>query len=186
MTELHLRGPALLISVGPAASGKSTVLRRLQTLGVVDLVVSTDVIRADLGLAPTETDRTYAEARRRVRLALEAGLVVASDATNLRTSDRAAWRAIAETVGAGLAAIRIGDGLTVDDLVARDAGRVRHVPARAIRQHVAQFQTEASVEVLAAEGLTFVSDADRVTRCASSCRDHTVAAAVVDRALAVA
>jgi predicted kinase len=186
VTELHLRGPALLITVGPAASGKSTLLGRLHGLGVVDVVVSTDAIRAALGLADTETERTYAEARRRVRLGLEAGLVVASDATNLRPADRAAWRAIADTARSGLAAIRLGDDLTVDDLVARDAGRARHVPAAAIREHLAQLRTDATPEVLRGEGLAFVAAGDRVTRCASGCGRHGAPTAVVERELVAA
>lgn len=186
MTELHLRGPALLITVGPAASGKSTLLRRLHGLGVVDLVVSTDAVRASLGLHPAETDRTYAETRRRVSLGLEAGLVVAADATNLRRSDRDAWRRIAHAASASLGAVRVGAGLTVGDLLARDAGRDRHVPVDAIRDHLERFATTASVERLAAEGLAFVDAAARISRCASGCGDHREGVAVVPRMAAVA
>lgn len=186
MTELHLRGPALLITVGPAASGKSTLLRRLQDLGVLDVVVSTDAVRSSLGLHPAETDRTYAETRRRVSLGLDAGLVVAADATNLRRSDRDAWRRIAHASSASLGAVRIGEGLTVDDLVARDAGRERHVPVDAIHEHVERFATSASVARLAAEGLAFVDAGARISRCASACADHREGVAVVPRVAAVA
>ena len=85
------RAPSLVLTVGPAASGKSTLLRALVADGVVDRVVSTDAVRAELGLPPAETDTTYATTRGRVREALRAGQVVAVDATNVRSSDRAAW-----------------------------------------------------------------------------------------------
>ncbi len=91
----ELAGPALLLTVGPAASGKSTILGRLVAAGVVDQVVSTDVVRAELGLAPDDTETAYSVARRRVRAALAIGQVVAVDATNVRSRDRAAWLGVA-------------------------------------------------------------------------------------------
>ena len=179
--ELHLRGPALLITVGPAASGKSTLLRRLRADGVVDEVVSTDAVRAELGLPAAETERTYAETRRRVSSGLAAGRVIAADATNLRPSDRHGWRRVARAASASLAAVRIGADLTLDDLLARDAGRDRHVPADAIREHLERFATTASAEVLSSEGLVFVDAGRPIVRCPAGCTSHGADVAVVDR-----
>jgi len=159
VTTLHLRGPSLLLTIGPAACGKSTVLGDLRRRGVVDLVISTDAIRADLGLAPTETARAYDEAYRRATVGMLAGLVVAADATNLRVSDRVAWRAVAARCDGSVGAIRLGDDLTLDDLVARDAGRDRHVPVDALREHLERFRRDASLPVLAAEGLPVATHA---------------------------
>lgn len=171
----------LLITVGPAASGKSTFLRRLQDLGVVDTVVSTDAVRAELALHPAETERTYTETRRRVSEGLDAGRVVAADATNLRPSDRHAWRRVARAARAPLAAVRIGAELSLEDLVARDAGRNRHVPTDAIREHLERFRTEASAGVLDSEGLVFVDATAPIVRCPDACTAHGAGAAVVER-----
>ena len=179
MGELHLRGPALLITVGPAASGKSTFLRGLHDRGLVDRVVSTDAVRAELGVHPAETERTYVESRRRVSEALGAGLVVAADATNLRPSDRHGWRRIARAASASLAAVRVGQGLTVADLLDRDAARQRHVPADAIREHLERFATSASPEVLASEGLAFIEAGEPIVRCGEDCTAHGIGTAVV-------
>lgn len=182
MSELHLRGPALLITVGPAASGKSTLLRRLQAQGTVDVVVSTDAVRAELGLPPAETERTYTETRQRVSEGLVAGRIVAADATNLRPSDRHNWRRIALAARAALCAVRIGADLTLDDLLTRDARRDRHVPADAIREHIERFTTSASPEQLASEGLPFVDAGAPIVRCTPGCPAHVADVAVVDRA----
>lgn len=151
----HLDGPALVLTVGPAAAGKSTLLRRLIHDGVVDAVVSTDAVRAELGLAPAETDRTYATARARVRAHLDAGRVVAVDATNVRARDRAAWRAIAAGTGAATVAMRVGVGLDLEQLLVRDAGRDRHVPADVIADQLA-LAAASGPDVLRAEGFTVI------------------------------
>lgn len=154
----QLSGPSLLLTVGPAASGKSTLLGRLVADGVVDLVVSTDAVRAELGLAAAETAVTYATARARVAGALAAGDVVAVDATNVRPADRAAWLAVAERTGATAVALRVGVGLDVEHLLVRDAGRDRHVPARVIAEQL-ELARAATPAVLAAEGFVVLDPA---------------------------
>ena len=151
----HVEGPTLLVTVGPAASGKSTLLRGLVTDGVVDAVVSTDRLRAELDLAPDEIDRTYATARRRVRDLLDDGLVVAVDATNVRATDRASWLAVAARSRAVPVAVRVGVGLDLEQLLVRDAGRDRHVPARVIRHQLTR-AARTTPAVLVAEGFTVV------------------------------
>lgn len=155
MEQVEIQGPCLVLTVGPAASGKSTILRRLEAEGVIDEVVSTDAIRAELDLAPAETNRTYATARRRVRALLGAGKVVAVDATNVRTQDRLAWQTIANRAGAEAVALRVGLGLDLEQLLARDAGRDRHVPADAIALQL-RLAATSSPDVLEVEGFTVV------------------------------
>lgn len=157
----QLDGPALVLTVGPAASGKSTLLRQLVGARVVDLVVSTDAVRAELGLAPDETTTTYATARDRVRQALVDGRVVAVDATNVRPGDRMAWLEVASSVGAACVAVRVGVGLDLEQLLVRDAGRDRHVPAAAIRDQLA-LAARCTPAALAAEGFTVLAPAQLV------------------------
>ena len=169
--DLHLRAPSLVLTVGPAASGKSTLLRGLVADGVVDRVVSTDAVRAELGLPPAVTDTTYATTRGRVREALRAGQVVAVDATNVRPSDRAAWLRVAtEAGGATVVALRVGVGLDVEQLLVRDAGRDRHVPADVIAEQL-ELAARSGPEVLAAEGLVVADPrSTRLVRC-TTCPD---------------
>lgn len=172
---IHLDGPVLVVAVGPAASGKSTVLRRLHGTGVIDRVVSTDAIRAEHGLHPAETTRTYQLAHARLRGALAAGEVVAVDATNVRQSDRATMLEVAGEHPA--VALRVGAGLDLAELVRRDAGRDRHVPHEALASKLAEFQTEAALEVLRGEPFAAVVAAEEVgalARCAAcTCADVT-------------
>ena len=151
----HVAGPALLLTVGPAAAGKSTLLRRLVADEVVDAVVSTDAVRAELGLAPDETAVTYATARARVGGHLAAGRVVGVDATNVRVRDRAAWSDVAGRSDAARIALRVGVGLDLEQLLVRDAGRDRHVPAEVMADQLA-LAARSTPAVLAAEGFTVV------------------------------
>lgn len=156
MGQVHeLVGPALLLTVGPAASGKSTLLAGLVAAGVVHQVVSTDAVRAELGLAPDETATTYATARERVRDELAAGRVVAVDATNVRRRDRSEWLGVAISRGAGAFAVRVGVGLDLEQLLVRDDGRERHVPRDVIAGQLAMARA-ITPEVLTGEGFTVV------------------------------
>lgn len=158
MEQVAIEGPCLVLTVGPAASGKSTLLRQLVADGVVDAVVSTDAIRAELRLPPAETQATYTIAHGRVRQQLLAGGVVAVDATNVRATDRAAWCAIAAEVGAATVALRVGVGLDLEQLLVRDAGRDRHVPADAIAEQL-DLASRSGPDVLEAEGFRVVDPA---------------------------
>lgn len=154
----QLHGPSVVLTVGAAASGKSTLLRDLHERGVVDRTVSTDAIRAELGLAPDETTTAYAQAQVRVTAALRAGEVVAVDATNVRRRDRARWLAVAAAVGATPVAVRVGVGLDLEQLRVRDAGRDRHVPPDVIADQL-RLARASTPEVLAGEGFTVVDAA---------------------------
>lgn len=188
LPQLHVAGPLALIAVGPAASGKSTVLNALISRGVVDEVVSTDAIRAELGLAPAETATAYAVADARLRGGLEAGKVVAVDSTNVT---RAARERLAEVVGPyARVAMRVGGGLSIEELVRRDAGRDRHVPVHALVQKLREFESQSRVRDLRAEGFVEVlmpETADRLVRChGCTCSGATVITAPAHAEPAVA
>jgi predicted kinase len=151
-------GPALVLTVGPAASGKSTLLHELAAAGVVDATVSTDAVRAGLGLAPDETEMTYATVRGRVHELLAARRVVAVDATNVRAADRAVWLALARQHRATPVALRVGVGLDLEQLLVRDAARDRHVPAAVIAGQLA-LAAASGPAVLRAEGFTVIDAA---------------------------
>lgn len=169
MRQVHdLDGPALLVTVGPAASGKSTLLAELVATGVVQEVVSTDAVRAELGLPPDETDTTYATARERVRDALAAGRVVAVDATNVRRRDRSDWMALAIGCGVAAVALRVGVGLDLEQLLVRDEARDRHVPRDVIAGQLAMARA-ITPAVLSGEGFEVleVGSAARLSPAAS-------------------
>lgn len=163
----ELGGPMLLLTVGPAASGKSTLLSQLIAADTVDEVVSTDALRAELGMPPAETATTYAAARQRVRDALDKGHVVAVDSTNVRRRDRADWLAVATSSGARAVAVRVGVGLDLEQLLVRDGGRDRHVPRDVIAGQLAMARA-ITPEVLTGEGFTVAEvewDPDRAQAC---------------------
>lgn len=188
MPSLHVAGPLAVVAVGPAASGKSTVLNALVARGVIDEVISTDAIRAELGLAPAETAIAYAVADERLRDGLDAGAVVAVDSTNVTRSARSR---LAEVVGPHpRLALRVGGGLSIEELVRRDASRDRHVPVHALVQKLREFETESQVRDLRDEGFLDVlvpGTAERLVRChACTCDGATVIGAPVRTPVAVA
>jgi uncharacterized protein len=112
-----LPGPALIVTMGLPASGKTSLARALASrLGLVHL--SSDLLRKELaGRRPTEhrreafgaglyaaaaTRRTYATLRRRAAHWLGRGRSVVLDATYGRAAERAAVRRLATRLGARL------------------------------------------------------------------------------------
>lgn len=144
-------GPCLVVAVGPAASGKSTLLRALLAAGDVDELVDTDVVRAEHGLGAAERERTYALTEQRVRRHLLDDLRVALDATNLTTDTRDRWYRAAKETGATVALVAM-PVLDLGELTARDAARDRHVPEDVIALMHEQQRNEATVSVLRYEG----------------------------------
>lgn len=126
-----LKPPLLLVTCGLAASGKSTLARRLAEDRSLE-VISSDVVRKRLaGIAPTErrpeafgrgiytaefTERTYAALLEEARACIGRGRSVVLDATYLRRDHRRQASRLAREVGAQFACILL---LAGDDLVRR-------------------------------------------------------------------
>lgn len=165
--RLHLAGPAVLLLIGPAASGKSTFAKKLLADGTADQVVSSDAIRAELGLEATEGRRTFREFHRRVAAAANAGKVVIADATSLTRRDR---HQVFDQLGPDIPVIaaRMPDH-DVDELLRRDAARDRQVGEQPITRQVARFESAATRRMLLDEPFSCVVDVDGTdfVRCAA-------------------
>lgn len=99
------RGPALIVLIGPPATGKTHMATRLsRSLGAA--LIQTDAIRKQIfpcpSYTPDESAAVYAEAHRRIDTSLGAGGVTVFDATNLREPNRRVLYAMADGAGADL------------------------------------------------------------------------------------
>jgi len=117
--------PLLVITCGLAATGKSTLARKLAENTGME-VVSSDIVRKELaGLAPTErraerfgagiyssdfSDRTYEALYERARQALQNGRSVVLDASFLRRAHRREARRLARDTGAQFACLELKAG----------------------------------------------------------------------------
>ena len=139
---------ALVILVGPPASGKSTWGKKFALdNGVV--YVSTDEIRKEIGAG--EGDQTvsaaaFGIARGRVSSALAAGKSAMIDATSVSRKARRDWI----NLGRGHSAFIVAVAFEVprDELLRRDAQRERHVGPEVIDRflHKNQQPTEQEVD----------------------------------------
>jgi predicted kinase len=128
--RINVPAGALVLLIGAAASGKSTFAARHFA---ADCVVSSDRLRAELSGSISD-DIVFAELHRQVQARLAAGLVTVVDATNTDWM----WRAelIADARRHGRPAIAIVINLRLEVCLARNAARVRTVPASVIRRQV--------------------------------------------------
>ena len=138
---------ALIILVGPPASGKSTWGKKFALdNGVV--YVSTDEIRKEIGSG--EGDQTvsaaaFGIARRRVSAALSAGKNVMIDATNVNRKSRKDW----VNLGKGHSAYIIAVAFEIPkaELLKRDAKRERQVGPEVIDRFINKYARPATDEV---------------------------------------
>lgn len=168
MAAAAVEGPfpegALVLLLGPPASGKSTFAAALVAVGLVD---PHDVLTADRYRARLTGDAADLGADRRVwpllrvhlmeRLAQGRTTVV--DATNLAVAKRARHLRVAAAFGRPVVVVRFD--LPVDELVARNRSRRRVVPDRPLRE-LAATAAEVGEEALLAEGVDVVVGADEV------------------------
>ncbi len=124
---------ALVLLVGPAASGKSTWARERFR---ASQVLSSDAFRELV--ADDESDQAASrDAFRLLHMAATArlgrGLLTVIDATNLQRSARAPMRSMAARFGRPIVAVLFD--VPLDELLARNAARTRQVPEDVVRRH---------------------------------------------------
>ncbi len=124
---------ALVLLVGPAASGKTTWARaRFRP----SQIISSDALREMI--ADDAADQAASREAFRIlhvvaRARLQRGLLTVIDATNLQRSARAPLRALAARFGRPSVAIVFD--VPLDVLLARNTGRDRTVPPDVVRRH---------------------------------------------------
>lgn len=83
--------PKLIMLIGVSGSGKSTFAKHLKDEGEIDLIISSDALRAELFGDENEqnhNDELFNELHNRIRKALKEGKRVCYDATNLSSKRR--------------------------------------------------------------------------------------------------
>ena len=147
LNDIGGKKKALIILVGPPASGKSTWGKEFAlNNGVV--YVSTDTIRKEIGTG--EGDQTvsaaaFGIARSRVSAALGAGKSAMIDATSVNRKARRDWI----NLGRGHSAFIIAIAFEVprEELLRRDAHRERQVGPEVIDRFVNKYERPTEQEV---------------------------------------
>ncbi len=129
--------PGLVVLVGAAGTGKTTLATRLFARSEV---LSSDGLRA--AVSGDEADQratrpAFGILHREIRTRLAAGRLVVVDATNVEASARLTLRRLAESAAASTVVIVLH--LPAEDIHARNAGRAgRVVPADVVDRHLAR------------------------------------------------
>ncbi len=138
---------ALVILVGPPASGKSTWGKRFAQENNLTYV-STDAIRAELGKGEgdqTVSAQAFATARARVSAALGSGKSAMIDATSVTRKARKDWINLGRGHGAYIIAVAFE--VPRDELLRRDAERERHVGPEIIDRFLGKYERPTDTEV---------------------------------------
>ena len=151
---LELPGRALVVLVGPAGAGKSTLAERHFAPSEV---LSSDAIRAELTGDPGDqrvTRRAFELLDRRLEARLAAGRTCVVDATNVTAAARHSLLRIARVHRTPAVAIV----LALDPAIvrARNAGRDRVVPAEAVARHHAALDGALRADAFRREGFAAV------------------------------
>jgi predicted kinase len=164
---LRIPDPCLVVLVGAAGAGKTTLAGRL--FGP-DEVLSSDAYRELIAGDPTDqraTGPAFAALHRAVRQRLSQGLLTVVDATSVSLRDR---RPLVQAARAsGVLAVALVLDLPPAVVLARNAGRgARVVPEHAVQRHVRRLEASLRPPGLGAEGFARVlvvrdpGDADRL------------------------
>jgi protein phosphatase len=138
---------ALIILVGPPASGKSTWGKKFAQENNIERV-STDEIRGQIGSGEADQSVSAAAfgiARRKVADALRNEKSVIIDATSVNKKSRKDWIKIGRDFDAYIVAIAFE--VPTDELYRRDAQRDRHVGPEIIDRFVAKYERPTTQEV---------------------------------------
>ena len=145
--ETGEKNKALLILVGPPASGKSTWGKKFaEDNGVV--YVSTDAIRKEIGSGEADQSVSAAAfgiARSRVSRALASGKSAMIDATSVNRKARRDWINMGR--GHGAYVIAVAFEVPKSELLRRDAERERHVGPEVIDRFVNKYERPSEQEV---------------------------------------
>lgn len=138
---------ALIILVGPPASGKSTWGKKFADDNDV-VYVSTDAIRAQIGSGEADQSVSAAAfgiARQRVSQALGSGKSAMIDATSVNRKARRDWIQLGRGHGAYIVAVAFE--VSRDELLRRDAQRERHVGPEVIDRFIGKYSRPTDDEV---------------------------------------
>lgn len=145
--ETGTKNRALVILVGPPASGKSTWGKKFAAENNLTYV-STDAIRAELG--KDEADQTisakaFATARTRISAALGSGNSAMIDATSVTKKARKNWINLGRGHGAFIIAVAFE--VPREELLRRDAERERHVGPEIVDRFLNKYERPSDAEV---------------------------------------
>jgi len=138
---------ALIILVGPPASGKSTWGKKFADDNDV-VYVSTDAIRKEIGSGEADQSvsaAAFGVARQRVSQALGAGKSAMIDATSVNRKARRDWIQLGRGHGAYIVAVAFE--VSRDELLRRDAQRERHVGEEVIDRFIGKYSRPTDDEV---------------------------------------
>ena len=136
-TPIEVPVPGLVVLVGAAGAGKTTLATRLFARSEV---LSSDALRAAISGDPADQRATrpaFGILHREVRERLAGGRLVVVDATNVEASARSTLRRLA--AAASVPVVLIVIDLPAADVHARNAGRAgRIVPPDVVDRHLAR------------------------------------------------
>ena len=145
--ETGSKRKALVILVGPPASGKSTWGAKFAADNNIKKI-STDEIRAEIGSGEADQSVSAAAfglARQRVSSELAAGRSVIIDATSVNRKSRRDWINLGRGHGAFIIAVAFE--VSREELLRRDAQRPRHVGEEIIDRFLNKYERPSTSEV---------------------------------------